>query len=411
MARSVLCAAIDIGTTKVCTLVGQAGASGELEVTGVGITPSRGLHKGMVVDIDEAVEAIRASVLRAERTSGDRIFSASIGITGSHLSFLENRGTVTMAGSHRLVSEGDVSRVLESARTTAGVPSNKEILHVLPKRYLLDGQEGIRNPVGLHGFRLDVDAHIVMGAITSIQNLTTCVEQAGVEVETLVLEPLASGEAVLTEDERETGVLLVDIGGGTTDLAVFSGGSIGHTAVIPIGGHQFTHDLVIGLRTPLAAAEGAKVASGLVDPTSLSPDDTLEISAFGDGSRRAVSKRLMSEILRARLDELLELIDAEVRQSGYKGVLPAGVVLTGGSANLVGLVPVAEQFLDMPARVGLPKGMSGLMDTVSNPAYATSVGLLLWATMRSAEDVRSDQSAFSVTGWLQYLVDRLKPRM
>ena len=406
MAKGPVYAAIDIGTTKVCTLIGQVGTSGEIQVTGVGIAPSRGLLKGMVVNIDEAAEAIQLSVERAERTSGSRIASAHVGITGAHIDCLNNRGMVTITRSDRLVSMEDVIRVMEAARAV-GIPNNREIIHVLPRSYILDGQEGVRNPVGLHGFRLDVETHIVTGAITSIQNLTKCVEQAGISIENLVLEPLASGEAVLSEDEREMGVVLIDIGGGTTNMAIFSEGSAVHTAVVPIGGYQFTHDLVIGLRTPFAAAEEAKLAAGSVEPATIPIDEQIEITAFGEGVKRPMSRRLMSEILRARVDELLELIHDVIRQSGFMGLLPAGIVFTGGTANLNGLATVAEQSLHMPARIGSPEGIYGLVDSISSPAYATSIGLLLWAVHFNGED-NSKQPGFSLTEFIQNLLLLLK---
>jgi len=402
-------AAIDVGTTKVCTLVGQVlPTNGDLQVQGVGITPARGLLKGVVVNIDECSEAIRASVQRAERSSGSRVLSAHVGITGSHVSATATRSTVTINRSDRLVTEEDVARVLETARGSAAIPTNKEVIHVVPRCYLLDGQEGVRNPVGLHGFQLDAEVHIIHGAMTSIRNLTKCVEGAGVRVENLVLEPLASAEAVLTDDERETGVALVDIGGGTTDVAVFYQGSICHMAVVPVGGHLFTQDLVIGLRTPYAAAERAKIESGSVQPDSIAADEMLEMEAFGAGGPRPVSRRLMSDLLRARCDELLELVYAATRQSGYNALLPAGIVFTGGSANLPGLVEVTEKALTLPARIGVPQGVIGLVDTIRDPAYATSVGLLQWAARYGEEDgYDTRQGAFM--SFLQNLLHWLRP--
>lgn len=400
-------AAIDVGTTKVCTLVGQLGFGGDLEVTGIGLAPSRGLSKGMVLNIDEVAESIKVSVERAERSSGTRIYSAHVGITGNHLTCQNNRAMVTINRSDHLVSMEDVSRVLEAVRAVS-IPNSREIIHVVPRSYILDGQEGVQNPVGLHGFRLDVEAHIITGAVTAIQNLTKCVQEAGIEIENLVLEPLASGEAVLTEDERETGVALVDIGGGTTDIALFSHGSIAHTAVLPVGGYQFTQDLVIGIRAPYAAAEEAKLAYGCVLPQTISPDATFEAAAFGDGTKRLVSTRLMGEVMRARLDELLDLIRDEIRVSGFQDLLPAGIVFTGGSSNLRGLTEVAEQFFYMPVRLGVPSGIYGLVDAVHGPAYATSVGLLLWAVRYGDEraDARSD--GFSLADFFRNLLSVLK---
>ncbi len=412
MARNALYAAIDIGTTKVCTLVGRPGPGDSLEITGVGIVPSRGLIKGMVVDMEEAVEAIRASVQRAERSSGSRIFSAHVGITGNHVSSMNNKGMVTITRNDRLVSEEDVNRVLEAARSSVGVPNNREIIHVVPRSYTLDEQEGVRNPIGLHGFRLDVEAHIITGAINSIQNLAKCVQTAGVQVDNLVLEPLASGEAVLQEDERETGTILVDIGGGTTDLAVFTQGSVGYTTVIPVGGYQFTQDLVIGLRTPYAAAEAAKITYGSVEPAAIHVDEMADLTAFGTAGTRPVSRRLMADILRARFEDLLTLIQASVRQSGYDGLLPAGITFTGGSSNLPNIVSLTEEFLAVPARVGKPENITGLSDALEDPAYATSIGLLLWAIRYGDEDGSSqtDERSFALRDFFQNLFSWLGPR-
>lgn len=409
MARGSLYAAIDIGTTKICTLVGRPTDDGDIEVTGIGIVPSRGLLKGMVVDMEEATEAIRASVQRAERTSGSKILSAHVGITGNHVSSLNNHGMITITRNDRLVSEDDVTRVLEAARATVGVPNNREIIHVVPRSYTLDEQDGVRNPIGLHGFRLDVEAHIITGALNSIQNLANCVEQAGVQIDNLVLEPLASGEAALREDEMETGAILVDIGGGTTDLAIFTQGSVGFTSVIPVGGYQFTQDLVIGLRTPYAAAEAAKVAQGSVLPSTIPSDELCELTAFGTSDTRPVSRRLMAEMLRARLEDTLSLIQGVIRQSGYQGLLPAGIVFTGGAAKLPGLVEVTEEVLGIPARVGTPDGVVGLADSLRDPAYATSVGLLLWA-MRYGQEDGTPERSFSVTDFIQQILTWLGRR-
>ena len=409
MRHPATCVAIDVGTTKICTLVGQPLSNGEVEVTGVGVTPAKGLLKGVIVDLDDASEAIRASVQRAERSSGTRILSAHVGITGSHVSAINSRSTVTINRHDRLVTDDDVARVLEGGRSAASFPSNREVIHVVPRSYVLDGLEGVRNPVGLYGFRLDAEVHIILGAVTSIQNLTKCVENAGVRVENLVLEPLASAEAVLSDDERETGVALVDVGGGTTDVAVFFNGSIGHTAVLPLGGNQFTQDLVIGLRTPFAAAEQAKITAGSAEPAAIDRDQMVELNAFGAGGTRPVSRRLVSEILRARSDELIELAYAAIRGSGYNDLLPAGFVFTGGAANLLGLAELAEQTTKLPARVGVPGGVTGLVDTLRNPAYATSVGLLHWAARYGEEERPEHQDRGpAILHWLQNLLHFLR---
>lgn len=377
MAREQVIAAIDVGTTKICTLVGDFGKEGDPQIIGVGIAPSKGLRKGVVVNIDEAVESIRESVERAERSSGFKIVSAHVGIAGSHISSLNNRGVIAIGHTDRIISDEDVSRAIESAKTI-NIPSNREIIHVIPRSYIVDGQEGVKNPIGMHGFRLDVETHIVTGAVTSIQNLTKCVQRVGVEVDDLVLEPIASSEGVLTEEEKEMGIIIADIGGGTTDIAIFIDGSIWHTSVIPVGGYHLTNDIAIGLRTPFATAEEIKSKYGHAIASSIGPDDKIEIPSFGSQSSRTVYRRQLAEIIEGRVEELLEIILTEVKRSGYDGLLPAGLVLTGGSANLRGIDTLAANVLQLPVRVGVPKGVDGLAEAVANPAYATSVGLLVW---------------------------------
>ncbi len=402
-------AAIDIGTTKVCTLVAQY-QDHELEVIGVGIAPAHGMQKGMVVNIDDAADAIRTSVQRAERTSGRRIGSALVGITGTHITSVTNTGSITITRPDRLVSDEDLDRVIETARTTVAIPANREIIHVIPRSFTLDGQDNLQNPVGLHGFRLDVEAHIITGAISSIQNLTKCLDQVGVRVENLVLEPLASGEAVLSIDEKEAGVALVDIGGGTTDVAVYANGSVCYTAVIPVGGNQFTQDLVIGLRTPQAAAEDAKIRLGSVDAASVPSDDSIELSVFGHGEKRQVPRRLMNEILRARALELVELTREALVRSGHHALLPAGVVFTGGCANLQGFLDLAEDVLQAPVRLGVPEGITGLTDTVTGPAYATAVGLVRWGQRFEGAATETEAPGFDLAGVFRNLLDMVRAR-
>ncbi|MBI4496936.1 MAG: cell division protein FtsA [Chloroflexi bacterium] len=408
MARIATFAAIDVGTTKICALVGQVDRDGELQVLGVGISPSHGMKRGMVVNVEEAAAAIRLAVERAERSSGTRIPAAYVGITGTHVQGVNNRGAIAITRPDRLVSGDEVERVLEAARSIA-IPSNREVLHVLPRSYTLDGYEGVRNPVGLHGFRLDVETHIVTGAATSIQNLTKCVELAGVAVEDLVLEPLASSEAVLTEAERDMGVVLADIGGGTTDLALFKEGSICHTAVVPVGGNHFTQDLAIGLRVPFEAAEEAKIRYGSADPQAVDAAEAVEIASFGDGGQRRVARRLIAEILEARLEELGELILGDLERSGYGSLLPAGLVLAGGTANLHHIATVLTARLDLPVRVGLPRSVYGLADSVRDPAFATSVGLLRWGMLHGVVgDEPNELDGFDVGNWWSRLLAWLK---
>jgi cell division protein FtsA len=377
MARENVIAAIDVGTTKVCTLVGEFDKEEALQIIGVGISPSRGLRKGMVVNIDETVESIAESVERAERSSGCKILSAHVGIAGGHISSLNNRGIVAVSRSDRIIGQDDVSRAIESARTI-NIPSNREIIHVIPRSYNIDGQDGVKNPIGMYGFRLDVEAHIVTGAVTSIQNLTKCVQRVGVEVEDLVLQPIASSEAVLTEEEKEMGVILADIGGGTTDIGVFIDGAIWHTCILPVAGHHLTNDIAIGLRTPFAVAEEIKSRYGHAFPSVIDPEAKIDIATFGGNESRPVLTRHLSEIIQARVEEILELILVEIKRSGYDGLLPAGLVLTGGTANLPGIENLAREVTQSPVRVGRPSGVKGLMDDLDNPCYATSLGLLLW---------------------------------
>ncbi len=380
-------AAIDIGTTKVCTLVGQENGIGGTEVIGVGIAPSRGISKGMIVDLSEATESVRLSVEQAERSSGSKILSAYVGITGTHISSVNHRGAVTISRHDRLVCQEDVDRVLDAAKLI-NVANSREILHVLPRGYILDNQSGVKDPVGLHGYRLDVEAHIITGAVTSIQNIASCVQKVGVEVEALVFEPLVSSEAVLTAEEREIGVLLADVGGGTTDTAIFMNGSIWHASMLPVGGNHLTQDLVIGLRSPVLAAENVKVLYGHCDPTMVDPDEEVDVESFGSERKRSIKRLKISEIIRARVEEMVELLAADIRKSGYDSVLPAGLVLTGGTAKLRGLAEVASEVLNMPVRIASPRDIYGLVDSISNPAYSTSIGLLMWGLRHEHNGIR-----------------------
>ena len=383
MVRRGTFAAIDVGTTKVCTLVGDVTADGDIRVVGVGVVPSAGLTKGMVDNIHEATEAIRASVEKAERASGQRLIAAHVGIAGAHIGSLNNRGIAAIADREHPISDDDVARAIEGARNV-GIPTNRDVLHIIPRYYIVDGQDNVSDPVGMHGQRLDVETHIITGAVAAMRNLTKCVEGAGVQVDGLVLEPLASADAVLREEERQQGVVLADIGGGTTDVAIFVDGSVFHTAVLPVGGYHLTHDLVVGLRVPFDSAEAAKQRYGHAIPSTVPQDETIEVEAFGGEGWMQIHRQRLCEILQARTEEILEMIFNEVRQAGYDEMISAGLVLTGGSANLPGIIPLAMDVLQMPVRVGIPGGLHGLVESISNPAYATAVGLLHWA-MRDSE--------------------------
>ncbi|MCH8863930.1 MAG: cell division protein FtsA [Chloroflexi bacterium] len=367
-------ASIDVGTTKVCTTIADINENGDLQVVGVGITPSNGLHKGLVVNINEARESIRESVRKAEQASNYKLESAYIGVTGRHVTSLNNRGVVAITRNDRVVRPDDLKRVLASAQSVK-VSDDRRLLHVIPRSYAVDGQTGVKNPVGMHGFRLDVETHVITASVTSIQNLVKCVRSIGIDVEDLVLEPLASSEAVLTEDEKQVGVILADIGGGTTDVAVFKEGSIWHTSILPVAGYQLTRDVSIGLGLPFDVAEEMKKRYGSVMPVyETKTDSNAAISQDGHG----VSYRDLCDIIRARVEEIMKLIMLELPNSEYETLVPAGVVFTGGSSNISGLAALGRDLLQLPVRVGTPTRMSGITDMLCDPAYATSVGLLLW---------------------------------
>ena len=368
---------IDVGTTKICTLVGETYEDGQLRIIGVGLAPSLGLRKGVVVNVHEATEAITASVRKAERISGYDITSAFVGVGGGHISAINSRGVVAISRTTRGITQFDIDRALDAARAIA-IPHNREIIHTVPRGYIVDGQEGVKDPIGMQGIRLEVEAHIVTGASTSVSNLVKCVRDVGVEIDDLILQPLASGEAVLKESEREMGVVLADIGGGTTDIGLFIDGSIWHTVVLGTGGEHLTRDVAVGLRTPFNTAEELKVQFGHAVPASLITDELIEVTSFGNGTRQSISRMQLSEVIEARAEEILTLIRREVKRSGYDGLLAAGLVMCGGSAELAGFQSLAQQVLQLPVRVGRPHDLQGLTDVLESPAYATAVGLLLW---------------------------------
>jgi len=374
MAKKII-SAIDVGTTKVATIVANIKAEDDVEVLGVGVVPCRGLHKGIVVNMDEARQSIAASVREAQRISGIRIDSAYVGVTGRHISSLNNRGVVAIPREDRLVRTQDLKRVLSAARNIT-VAEGKKVIHAIPRFYALDGQEGVIQPVGMHGSRLDVETHIVTASLTSIQNLAKCVRSVGVDVEDLILEPLASGEAALTPEERGSGVIMADIGGGTTDLAVFKNGSIYHTGILPVAGYQVTSDISIGLGLPFNIAEKMKKRYGNVTPT-LDMDQTVQV---GIENGHSASYKDLCNIIRARMEELLQLILLEMPTSDYNTLAPCGLVLTGGTSNLSGLDELGQSLLRIPVRKGRPlsSGIYGISDILHDPSYATTLGLILW---------------------------------
>jgi len=380
--------AIDVGTTKVCTVVANVDES-SIRVIGVGVTPTTGLHKGLVVNINDARESIRASIREAERTCGYKVESAYVGVTGRHVSSLNSRAVVAITGGDRMVRPEDLKRVLTSARGIKLSPDRK-LLHVIPRGYVVDGQSGVKNPVGMHGFRLDVETHIITAAVTSVQNLIKCVRGIGIDIDDLILEPLASSEAVLTEDERQVGVLLADIGGGTTDIAIFREGSIWHTAVLPVAGYQITRDIAIGLGLPFDVAEEMKKKYGSVAPVYETKAGMSSDNLISNG--HGVSHRDLCDIIRARVEELLRLIVLEMPNSEYEKLIPDGIVLTGGSANLTGIEALGRNTLQLPVRVGVPSNIYGISDTLHDPAYATAVGLVLWGAKHKGKQTWQQHS-------------------
>ena len=356
-----------------------------MRIIGVGVAPSRGLRKGVVVNVQEATEAITASVRKAERISGYQITSAYVGIGGGHISAINSRGVVGISRTARGISEADIERALDAARAIA-IPHNREIIHTIPRGYLVDGQEGVKDPIGMQGIRLEVETHIVTGASTSVSNLVKCIRAAEVGIDDLILQPLASGEAVLKGPEREMGVVLADIGGGTTDIAIFIEGSIWHTVILGTGGEHLTRDVAVGLRTPFNTAEELKIQYGHALAASLTTDELIEVTSFGNGARQSVSRLQLSEVIEARAEEILSLILREIKRSGYDGLLAAGLVMCGGTAELAGFKDLAQQVLSLPVRVGKPQDLQGLTDVLDSPAYATSVGLLLWGMRHQQVD-------------------------
>ncbi|HFD11483.1 MAG TPA: cell division protein FtsA [Crenotrichaceae bacterium] len=366
---------LDIGTSKVAAIVGEINIDGDVEIVGLGRSPSRGLKKGVVVNLETTVNSIQRAVQEAELMAGCDISSVYVGIAGSHIQSLNSHGIVAI--SNKEVSQSDVDRVIDSARAVA-VPADQKILHVLPQEFVIDGQEGIKEPVGMSGIRLEAKVHIVSGGVSAAQNIVKCIERCGLQVEDIVLEQLASSMSVLTDDEKELGVCLVDIGGGTTDIAVFTHGAIRHTAVIPIAGDQVTNDIAVALRTPSQNAEEIKkkYACALTQLAKL--EETLEVPSIGERAPRQISRQALAEIVEPRYEELILLVQAELRRTGFEDLIAAGVVFTGGSSKVPGLVELAEEIFHMPVRLGIPQFITGLVDVVRNPVYATGVGMVIY---------------------------------
>ncbi|WP_196137169.1 cell division protein FtsA [Aliikangiella sp. G2MR2-5] len=371
---------LDIGTSKVVAIVGEISAEGTTDIIGIGSHPSTGLKKGVVVNIESTVQSIQRAVEEAELMAGCQIHSVYAGIAGSHIRSLNSHGIVAIRDSE--VNAGDVERVIDAAKAVA-IPADQRILHILPQEFVIDNQEGIREPIGMSGVRLEAKVHMVTGAVSAAQNIVKCIRRCGLEVDDIILEQLASSYSVLTDDEKELGVCIVDIGGGTTDIAIFTEGAIRHTAVIPIAGDQVTNDIAVALRTPTQHAEEIKIkyACALRQLTSL--EDTIEVPGVGDREAKKMSRQTLAEVVEPRYEELFTLIQAELRRSGFEEIIPAGIVLTGGSSKMEGLIELAEEVFHMPVRLGVPQGVQGLVDVVRNPIHATGVGLLLYGQQQN----------------------------
>ncbi|THB63797.1 MAG: cell division protein FtsA [Gammaproteobacteria bacterium] len=394
---------LDIGTSKVVAIVGEKNHEGQLEIIGIGSHPSKGLKKGVVVNIESTVQSIQRAVEEAELMAGCQINSVYAGIAGSHIKSLNSHGIVAIRDKE--VTSSDLDRVIDAARAVA-IPADQKILHILPQEFIIDEQDGVREPIGMSGVRLEAKVHMVTGAVSASQNIVKCVRRCGLEVDDIILEQLASSYSVLTEDEKELGVCLIDIGGGTTDIAIFTEGAIRHTAVIPIAGDQVTNDIAVALRTPTQHAEEIKIKYACALSQLAGPDESIEVPSVGDRDSRRLSRQTLAEVVEPRYEELMTLIQAELRRSGFEDVIAAGIVITGGSSKMEGVIDLAEEIFHMPVRSGVPQGVTGLVDIVRNPIHATGVGLLKYATMNTgvvSSSVREQQG-----GGFKEMLERMK---
>ena len=381
-AQGNLIVGLDIGTSKILVIVAEIRDDDELEIIGVGHHPSRGLRKGVVANIESTVQSIQSAVEEAELTAGCQIMSVYAGIAGAHVNSLNSHGVVAIRTEE--VSHTDVERVIEAARALA-IPTDQKVLHILPQDFIIDGQQGIREPVGMSGIRLESKVHIITGAVSAVQNILKCIRRCGLETDDVILEPLASSLAVLEEDEKELGVCLVDMGGGTTDIAVFFEGAIRHTAVLPIAGDQVTKDIAIALRTPTQAAEEIKKKYGCALLQLATEGEMIDTPSVGDQAPRKLARSTLADVIELRIEELFLLVQAELRHSGFEEILGAGIVLTGGSSRMEGMAELAEEVFHMPVRLGLPKYVGGLSEMVRSPIYSTAVGLVLFGQKLSTE--------------------------
>ncbi len=391
---------LDLGTTKVCAIVGMVKDGGQVDIIGIGISPSHGLKKGVVVNIDSTVESIKKAVHEAELMAGVEINSVFVGISGGHIKGINSRGVAAI--KNKEVGPADVARAIDGARAV-NIPMDQQILHVLPQEFIIDDQDGIKEPLGMSGTRLDVKVHIITGAVTAIQNIIKSCSRAGLTVNDLVLQPLASSKAVLTAEEQELGVVVVDIGGGTTDVAFFLEGSLWHTEVLPIGGNHLTNDIAIGLRTPASEAEKIKVKYGCALSSLVKHEETLDVPSVGGRPPRLLSRQILCEIIEPRVEELFGMVQQRLKKTGFEDMFASGVVLTGGTALMEGAQDAAERYLGLPIRRGTPRNIGGLMDVVNSPIYATGVGLVLWGAENTEEAPRTFKSGGPLNKFWKWL--------
>ncbi|MCP1673850.1 cell division protein FtsA [Natronocella acetinitrilica] len=392
---------LDIGTSKVVAIVGSVDPDGAIDIVGIGSHPSRGLKKGVVVNIESTVLSIQRAVEEAELMAGCQIHSVYAGIAGSHVRSLNSHGIVAIRDKE--VGAADVERVIDAARAVA-IPADQKILHILPQEFVIDTQEGIREPIGMSGVRLEAKVHMVTGAVSASQNIVKCIRRCGLEVDDIILEQLASSHAVLTDDEKELGVCLVDIGGGTTDIAIFTEGAIRHTAVIPIAGDQVTNDIAVALRTPTQHAEEIKVKYACALSQLAGPEETIEVPSVGDRPARRLSRQTLAEVVEPRYEELMTLVHQELRRSGFEDLIAAGIVLTGGSSKMEGAIDLAEEVFHVPVRLGVPQNVTGLADVVRNPIYSTGVGLLHFGANNRGQQL----SELQTEGGFNAVLERMK---
>ncbi len=384
---------LDIGTSKVVCIVAERNLDGVVDIIGIGMHPTRGLKKGVVVNIESTVQSIQRAVEEAELMAGCQIRSVYVGIAGSHIRSMNSHGIVAIRD--REVLQPDIDRVIDAAQAVA-IPADQKILHILPQEFLIDEQEGVKEPLGMSGVRLEAKVHLVTCAVNAVQNIEKCVKRCGLEVENVILEQLASGYSVLTEDEKDLGVCLCDIGGGTTDIAVFTDGAIRHTAVIPIAGDQVTNDIAMALRTPTPNAEDIKIKYGCALTSLAGENETIKVASVGGRQDRDLSRQSLADVIEPRYDELFTLIQAELQRSGFEDLVAAGIVLTGGTSKMEGVVELAEEIFHMPVSIGKPTGVEGLSDIIRNPIHSTGVGLLLYGAEQSRDTVMPVPMTFSV---------------